>query len=193
MVAMLGSSAAAIAGGAEERTYRVEPELTSEEFAVSHLGLSQHGHFARARGTIVLDTDSRSGKIELLIDATSVNTGWPARDEFLKGADMFDAARFPVIAFRSTQLAFEGSRIFAVAGELTMHGVTRPVSLKVGRLDCGKTPDEREGCDADVAATIKRSDFGMTYALGLVGDEIALSFQLTAFRIATDGVAIEKR
>jgi len=174
----------ASAAGAGQQTYRIEPELTSAEFAVSHLGLSkQRGHFARTRGTIVLDPQAHDGRIDLVIDATSVDTGWPARDEFLKGEDMFDTARFPVVTFRSTQLTFDDSRLVAVAGELTMHNVTRTVVLSVGRIDCGRTPDDREGCGADVATTIKRSEFGMSYALGLVGDEIDLSFQVTAFRV----------
>ena len=64
-----------------------------------------------------------------------------------------------------------------------MHAVTRPVLLKIRRLDCGRTTDDREGCGADVVATIRRSEFGMNYALGMVGDEIDLSFQVTAFRV----------
>jgi polyisoprenoid-binding protein YceI len=186
IVACLAVSVVAEAGtaGAGEQTYRIDPEFTSAEFAVSHLGLSkQRGHFARTRGTIVLDPESHGGRIELVIDATSVETGWPARDEFLKGEDMFDAARFPLVSFRSTHLTFDDSRLVSVAGELTMHNVTHAVVLKVGRLDCGRTPDDREGCGADVATTIKRSEFGMSYALGLIGDEIDLSFQVTAFRI----------
>ena len=114
----LGFAAAATAAPA---LYRIEPELTYAEFAVSHLGLSrQRGHFGRTNGTIVLDPEQHSGSIDFVIDATSVDTGWPARDEFLKGEDMFDAARFPVVSFRSTQLTFDGERLVAVAGELTM-------------------------------------------------------------------------
>jgi polyisoprenoid-binding protein YceI len=182
---LLQAFACVAAGGGVQQAYRIDPELTSAEFAVSHLGLSrQRGHFLRTQGSIVLDPRARDGRIELVIDATSVDTGWSARDEFLKGEDMFDAAHFPLVIFRSTQLTFDGDRLVAVAGDLTMHNVTRTVVLNVGRLECGRASDDREGCGADVAATIRRSEFGMNYALGLVGDEIDLSFQVTAFRVA---------
>jgi polyisoprenoid-binding protein YceI len=174
---------------AQPQIYRVDPELTSADFAVSHLGLSsQHGHFSSTRGTIVLDPEAASGRVDFVVDARSVDTGWTARDDFLRSEDMFDSARYPVVRFRSTQLAFDHAQLVAVAGDLTMHNVTRHVDLKVARLECGNDPASgRDGCGAEVAATIKRSDFGMTYALGLVGDDIDLSFQVTAFRVPDAG------
>ena len=168
--------------------YRVDPELTSAQFAVSHLGLSmQRGHFGRTRGTIALDPDAHTGQIDFIVDAASIDTGWAARDAFLRGEDMFDSAHYPVVRFRSTRLAFDSARLVGVVGELTMHNVTRPVELHVARLDCGKDPETgRDGCGAEVDTTIKRSDFGMNYALGIVGDDIGLSFQVTAFRLSSD-------
>ena len=171
------------------QVYRVDPELTDAQFAVGHMGMSmQRGHFGSTRGTIVLDPESHTGRIDFLVDATSVDTGWAARDAFLRGEDMFDTAHYPVVRFRSTGLTFDSTHLIAVAGELTMHNVTRPVELHVTWLDCGKDPDSgREGCGAEVDATIRRSDFGMRYALGMVGDDIGLSFQVTAFRVPPDG------
>jgi polyisoprenoid-binding protein YceI len=171
--------------------YRVDPELTSAQFAVSHLGLSmQRGHFGRMRGTIVLDPDAHTGRIDFIVDASSIDTGWAARDAFLRGEDMFDTARYPVVRFRSTRLDFDSARLVGVFGELTMHDITRPVELHVARLDCGKDPESgRDGCGAEVDAIIKRSDFGMNYALGIVGDDIGLSFQVTAFRVWADAEA----
>ena len=177
------------AADAALEVYRVDPELTSAQFAVRHMGLSvQRGHFGRTRGTIVLDPDAHTGRIDFVVDAASVDTGWGPRDAFLRGADMFDTAHYPVVRFRSTGLTFDSSRLVAVAGELTMHNVTRPVALHVARLDCGKDPDSGfEGCGAEVDTVIKRSDFGMKYALGIVGDDTALTFQVTAFRVPRDG------
>lgn len=182
---------AGAAAGVAPEVYRVDPELTNAQFAVSHMGMSlQRGHFGRTRGTIVLDPEAHTGRIDFVVDASSVDTGWAARDAFLRGEDMFDTAHYPVVRFRSTRLTFESARLIAVAGELTMHNVTRPVDLHVARLDCGKDPDSgREGCGAEVDTVIKRSDFGMNYALGMVGDDIGLSFQVTAFRVPPDGEA----
>jgi polyisoprenoid-binding protein YceI len=171
--------------------YRVDPELTSAQFAVSYLGLSmQRGHFGRMRGTIALDPEAHTGRIDFIVDASSIDTGWAARDAFLRGEDMFDTARYPTVRFRSTRLAFESARLVGIFGELTMHNVMRPVELHVARFDCGKDPESgRDGCGAEVDTTIKRSDFGMNYALGIVGDDIGLSFQVTAFRVSSDGEA----
>ena len=156
----LGFAAAAAAAPV---VYRIEPEFTYAEFAVSHIGLSrQRGHFGRTNGTIVLDPEQHSGSIDFVVDATSIDTGWNVRDEFLRGEAMFDAAHYPVVRFRSTQLVFDHEHLIGVAGELTLRDVTRPVALKVERLECGKEPDSgRDGCGAGVATSIRRSDFGM--------------------------------
>ncbi len=190
MLAAAAPFAGATAGVAPE-VYRVDPELTNAQFAVGHMGMSiQRGHFGRTRGTIALDPESHTGRIDFVVDATSVDTGWAARDAFLRGEDMFDTAHYPVVRFRSTRLTFDSARLVAVAGELTMHNVTRPVELRVARLDCGKDPDSgREGCGAEVDTVIKRSEFGMNYALGMVGDDIGLTFQVTAFRVPPGGEA----
>jgi len=164
--------------------YRVDPELSSTEFAVSHLGIStQRGHFGRMEGTIVLDAEGHTGAIDFTVDATTVDTGWGVRDAWLRGEDMFDVAHYPVMRFRSTQLVFNQDRLIGITGMLTLRDVTRPVILKIERMQCGSDPDgAREGCGAGAVSTIKRSEFGLTYALGLVGDDIDLSFQVTAFR-----------
>jgi polyisoprenoid-binding protein YceI len=165
-------------------TYRVDPELSSTEFAVSHLGLStQHGHFGRMEGTIVIDPEGHSGAVDFVVDATTVDTGWGPRDAWLRGEDMFDVAHYPVMRFRSTQLVFNQDRLIGISGLLTLRDVTRPVILKIERMQCGSDPDDgREGCGAGAVSKIKRSEFGLTYALGLVGDDIDLWFQVTAFR-----------
>lgn len=183
----LALAALAFAGGARAapETYRVDAELSSTEFSVTHLGISkQHGRFGRTEGTIVLDSDRHAGDIDLVIDATSVDTGWGVRDAWLRGEDMFDVAHFPVMRFHSTQLVFNHDQLIGIAGMLTLRDVTRPVILKIERIQCGRDADGvREGCGAGAVSTIKRSDFGLTYALGLVGDDIELSFQVTAFRV----------
>jgi polyisoprenoid-binding protein YceI len=123
-----------LAAGAAEvaPVYRVDPDLTDAQFAVSHMGLSmQRGHFGRTRGTIVLDPESHTGRIDFVVDATSVDTGWAARDAFLRGEDMFDTAHYPVVRFRSTRLTFDSARLIAVAGELTYFAVfSSPVKMR---------------------------------------------------------------
>jgi polyisoprenoid-binding protein YceI len=180
---MFVSGHAAMVQAAPE-SYRVETELSSTNFAVTHLGISkQRGRFGRTEGSIVLDPQEHTGVIDLTVDATSVDTGFSIRDAWLRGDDMFDVARFPVIRFRSTQLVFNQDRLIGIAGLLTLHGVTQPVVLKIERMQCGVIPDSgREGCGAGASSTIKRSDFGLTYAMGLVGDDIDLTFEVIAYR-----------
>ena len=184
LVAALAALAHGAVATAAPDTYRVDPERSSTEFAVSHLGLStQRGHFGRMEGTIVIDPEDHTGAIDFVVDATTIDTGWGARDAWLRGEDMFDVAHYPLVRFRSTQLVFNQDRLIGIAGLLTLRDVTRPVILKIERMQCGSDPDGgREGCGAGAVSTIKRSDFGLTYALGLVGDDIDLSFQVTAFR-----------
>ena len=169
---------------AAPESYRVEAQMSSTEFAVTHLGLSrQYGRFGRTEGSILIDPQEHSGAIDLVVDARSVDTGWSVRDAWLRGEDMFDVAHFPVMHFESTQLVFNQERLIGISGLLTLHGVTRPVVLKIERMQCGVIPDSgREGCGAGASASIKRSDFGLTYALGLIGDDIDLNFQVVAYR-----------
>jgi len=164
---------------------QVEPEFSSTEFAVSYLGFArQHGRFGRTEGTIVLDPDDHTGSVDLVVDATTIDTGWDLRDAWLRSEHMFDVARYPVIRFRATQFVFNQTGLIGISGMLTLRDVTRPVVLKIERMQCGPEADgAHERCGAGVVSTIKRSDFGMTSALGLVGDEVDLSFHVTAYRL----------
>lgn len=183
-VAMLALATFAGASDGESSTYRVIPEVTTVGFAVAQLGIAiQGGRFERTSGTIVLDAGANAGSIELVVDAASVNTGWNLRDAFLKSAAMFDAERYPAIRFRSTRLAFDGTRLVAVDGDLTLHGVTRPVRLDVTRVECGSPPAAVRGCGALVSGRVSRRAFGMSFAYPLIGDEVALDFAVTAVRV----------
>jgi polyisoprenoid-binding protein YceI len=177
--------ACAIDASAAPEIYRVEADLSSTEFSVNQFGLfKQHGRFGRTEGTIVLDPEGHAGSIDLVVDATSVETGWDARDAWLRSEYMFDVAHYPVMHFRSTQLVFDQARLIGIVGLLTLRDVTRPIMLKIERMQCGRELEGgREGCGAGAVSTIKRSDFGLTFALGLVGDDIDLSFQVTAVRV----------
>jgi polyisoprenoid-binding protein YceI len=170
---------------AAPEVFRIDPVTTRGEFTVGHFWVSTlRGHFGRAQGTIVLDPDGRAGSIDFAVDASSVDTGWSVRDNFIRGENMFDAVRFPVVRFHSTQLTFDDTGLAGASGELTLHNVTRPVAVKVEHLQCGPEPGSgRQGCGVAVVSSIKRSEFGMTFGLPFVGDDIDLSFHLTAFRV----------
>jgi len=179
---------AAIAGNAiaGPEVFRIDPEATRAEFAVDHFWVTTlHGRFGRANGTVVLDQEAHAGSIDFIIEAESVDTGWSVRDDFIRGEHMFDASRFPQMRFRATNLAFDRTELVGASGELTMHNVTRPVAVRVERMDC--VPEgrgEADRCGVSVVSSIRRSDFGMTFGLPFVGDDIDLSFHLSARRVS---------
>lgn len=173
------------AGGSAAATYRVATEKTNVGFTVSSFGIGMNqGRFDLTWGRITLDPERHSGSIDFVVDVGSVDTGWELRDAFLKSDLMFDVERYPSIRFHSTRLDFDGPRLIAVDGEMTLHGVTRPVRFDVTRMTCGADARvEGDGCDASVSGRISRSAFGMPFAYPLVGDEVALEFSIRALRI----------
>jgi polyisoprenoid-binding protein YceI len=174
---------------ADTSTFGVVPDRTTVRFAVSQFGFAmQRGRFERTRGTIVLDAERSAGSIDLIVEVGSVDTGWDLRDAFLKSQAMFDVERYPEIRFRSTALAFDGGRVVAVDGEITMHGVTHPVRFDVTRFECARDPaNGRAHCDAAVTGRVSRRAFGMAFAYPLIGDEVGLDFAVTASRVRDEG------
>lgn len=162
----------------------VESAHTYPSFGVSHLGIStQRGRFDRSSGRILMDRSAGTGKIDILIDATTVSTGNRALDAVLKGEDFFNVERFPAMTFRANSLVFEGDVPKRATGDLTLLGVTRPVEVSVVRFGCTRLPFlVRLTCGADVVASLKRSDFGMTSYSTFVGDEVRLEIQIEAVR-----------
>jgi polyisoprenoid-binding protein YceI len=171
-VVALAAAAALVAGATPgpAPTYRVEGSLTRAAFAVTQLGiLTQTGTFQRVWGKIVFDPAARTGSVDFILDGTSVSTGWSVRDDFIRGENMFDVARYPTLRFRALRLAWDASELRAVEGEFTLRGVTRPLRLDVRELHCAPS-GERERCHAEVAGRISRAAFGMEYGYPLIGD-----------------------
>lgn len=164
--------------------YTVDPRHTYPSFEVNHMGLStQRGRFGATGGKITLDAAARTGAVLIEIDARSVSTGLPELEKHLRGEDFFNVEKHPRITFKSGSVEFDGEKPRAVHGELTMLGVTKPVTLAVSSFNCRIHPmNKRFVCGADASARIKRSEFGMTYAIPAVSDDVDLSIQIEAFR-----------
>lgn len=165
-------------------TYTIDARHTFPSFEVSHLGFSiQRGRFNKTSGTFMLDVASRSGSIDISIDASSIDTGLAELEKHMQGEDFFDTAKYPTITFKSKSLRFEGEKLTGVDGDFTMLGVTRPVSLKVDHFKCAPHPMNKKAmCGANATTTIKRSEFGMTKYVPAVGDEVKIAIQVEAFR-----------
>ena len=165
-------------------SYTIDPNHTHPSYEISHFGWStQRGRFDRASGKITLDRAAKMGSVDVLIEVASISTGVAKLDEHLKSEDFFNAAKFPTIAFKSKSVHFSGDKPASVDGELTILGVTRPVTLTVNAFQCAPNPFvKKEACGADATATIKRSEFGIkTYLPGL-GDDVKLLINVEAFK-----------
>ena len=162
---------------AETLQYRIDPAHTVVLATWNHVGFSNpSANFAGASGTIAYDAQApERSSVEVTIPMAGLDTFVPALDEHLMGADFFDVAQFPEATFRSTSVRALGDGKLEVTGNLTLHGVTRPVVLaavlnKAAPHPMGGTPT----IGFDATATLKRSDFGVDMGVPMVGDEIGL-------------------
>ena len=167
-----------------EESYRIDPLHTTATFSVSHLGISlQRGSFGRTTGMVMLDRAAGKGAIDVSIDASTVTSGSPPRETLLKGEDYFNVAQFPMITFKSTKVKFDGDTVVGADGELTMRGVTKPCALTVAGFKCAIHPSTKTPvCGAEVTATVKRSEFGMTKNAASTGDDVNIVIAVEALR-----------
>jgi polyisoprenoid-binding protein YceI len=165
-------------------SYTIDPTHTFPAFAIDHLGFStQRGRFNSTQGKLTLDQDKKTGSVEISIDAASIDTGLAKLEEILRSEDYFDVEQYPTLTFRGDDFRFDDARLVAVNGNLTLLGVTLPVSLNITRFKCGfNVARLRNMCGADAVAVIQRSDFGMRKGVPFVGDEVKISIQIEAVR-----------
>jgi polyisoprenoid-binding protein YceI len=182
--ALLIACCAACAAFAAPEEFLVDQSHTYPLFEVRHLGIStQRGRFERTDGRIVLDAQAGEGSIDIAIDTRTVSTGNRLLDAQLRGEDFFDTERFPAITFRSTRIEFEKEKPKLAVGELTMLGLTQPVTVTVEWFGCTRLPFFiRLTCGADVVARVSRSAFGMKSYSALIGDEVRIAVQIEAVR-----------
>jgi polyisoprenoid-binding protein YceI len=182
----LALALAALAGGAaaSPETYAIDPTHTSPRFEYSHFGFSNQLHrFDKTSGKIVLDSAARTGSVEVNIDAKSVNTGFALLNEHIQGADFFDTATYPTITFKSTHVKFKGDKPVAVTGDLSIKGVTKPVTLILTSFQAKPNPMmKKDAIGANAVAKIKRSDFNMGKYAPNVSDEVTLSIAVEALK-----------
>ena len=163
------AAATLLAGAAQAATpneYAIDPGHTFVTFEISHFGASvNRARFDKKQGTVQFDKAGKTGKVEISFDANSVNTGTPAFDKHLQGADLFNAEQFPT-KFVSDKFTFDGDKVTEVAGQLTLLGKTAPVTFKANQFNCYQSPMlKREVCGGDFEATIDRTQWGMNYGV----------------------------
>jgi polyisoprenoid-binding protein YceI len=177
----LGAVTAALA---QPVSFQVDPSHTWVVYEILHFGTSTNrGRFPAKAGLVQIDTQARSGKAEIEIDTSAPASGVPALDRMMQGERFFRSAEFPTARFTSSDIRFDGDKPAELRGELTLLGVTHPVTLKAQRYNCFQHAMlKREVCGGDFETTILRSRWGMGWGAHIVGDEVRLLIQVEAVK-----------
>jgi polyisoprenoid-binding protein YceI len=162
--------------------YTIDPAHTFATFEIRHLGIStQRGRFNSTRGKVALDAEAGIGNINVVIDAQSIDTGNEAMEKLLRGKDFFNVEQFPQIVYKAQRVVFTNGQPERIDGELTLLGITKPVSLTVSAYSCTRKPFLVQlRCGMDANSELKRSDFGMDTYLSFASDEVKLAIQAEA-------------
>jgi polyisoprenoid-binding protein YceI len=179
----LAALAVSLSAHAEPVTYSLLPEQSFVQFEVMHFGTStSRGRFGPLQGEVTLDRDKRRGEVALRIPTAGVDTGLGIFNARLREPDLLASAQFPEAFFVSRNFIFDGDRVAEVRGEFTLRGTSQGLTLKALRFACRRDDKPGEICGGDFEGEIKRSDFGATFGLPLVGDRIRLVVQVEGRR-----------
>jgi len=185
LAALLLAATAASASVAAD-TYTIDPTHTYPSFEADHFGglSTWRGRFTRTAGAITLDRAAKTGSVDIAIDTNSLDFGNTKLNEHAMGPDMFDVARYPKAVYKSRSVKFKGDKPAVVEGDLTLHGVTKPVQLVIDRFKCMPHPMLKvEVCGANAVATFNRSDFGIAYGTQMgFSPEVKLAIQVEALK-----------
>ena len=167
-------------------TYNIDPTHTYPSFEADHMGGVSiwRGKFNSSSGKIVLDTVSKTGTVDVTIDINSIDFGLDKMNAHAVSAEIFDATKYPTATYSGTLAGFTDGKPTKVNGNLTLHGVTKPVELTINQFLCKQNPmSKKEVCGADALATFKRSDFGVDYGAAYgFKQEVTLRIQVEAVR-----------
>jgi polyisoprenoid-binding protein YceI len=169
---------------AEPATYVLDGTHTLPRFSYSHFGYStQLSRFDKTTGTIVLDKEAKAGSVDVVIDTTSVDTGSATFNGHIQAEEFLDTAQYPTATFKSTKVVFEGDKPVSVEGNLTLKGITRPVTLTVTSFLAMPHPLlKKDAIGANATTTIRRSDFNAAKYAPYVGDEVRIDIAVEAIK-----------
>ena len=179
----LAAALAAPAVAAPE-TYVLDSAHSFPRFSYNHFGYStQVGRFNKTTGKIIYDKEAKTASVDIVIDATSVDSGFPVFNEHLRGEDFFDTAKYPTATFKSTKVVFEGDKPSAIEGKLTIKGISKPVTLTVTTFHAMPHPtNKKDAIGANAFTTVKRSEFNAGKYAPNVGDEIRIDLGVEAIK-----------
>lgn len=179
-------------------TYKIDPAHSSAQFVVRHMMITNvRGAFSGVQGVIEYDSENpAAARVEAVIDIASINTLDAQRDGHLKSADFLDAEKYPTMTFKSKKITPAGDGEWKIAGDLTLHGVTKEVVLNAEAPTAeGKDPFGNTRIGTSAATKIKRSDFGLTWNAALesggilVGDDVKIELEISAIRAESAAAA----
>jgi polyisoprenoid-binding protein YceI len=172
-------AASAIAGPV---TYAVDGSHTFPRFSYLHFGYStQLSSFSKTTGKVVYDPQAQQGSVDIVISTKSVNTGFADFNEHIQGEDFLDTTKFPEATFKSTKVVFEGDKPKSIEGQLTIKGVTKPVTLTVTSFQAAPHPMmKKPTIGANAFTVIKRSEFNAGKYAPYVGDEVRIDIAIEA-------------
>ncbi len=169
---------------AAPETYVIDSTHTFPRFSYSHFGLSkQLSRFDKTSGTIVLDKEAKTGSVDIVIDTKSVDTGFEVFNGHIQGADFLDTATYPTATFKSTKVVFKDDAPTEVQGDLTIKGVTKPVTLTVTSFVAMPHPMlQKDAIGANATTVIKRTDFNAGKYAPNVGDDVTIDIAVEAIK-----------
>lgn len=167
-------------------SYVVDPTHTFVNYEMGHYGTTTNrGRFSTSEGTVQIGDTGKSGRIDITMDMTSINSGVDLLNRHLQSKDFFNVAAFPTARFRADRIDFSGDKIAEVGGTLTLLGQTKPIRLKATRFNCYVNPlIKRQVCGGDLETTVERSQWGVTWGLNFgFEDKVKLLVQVEAINL----------
>ena len=161
-------------------TWKIDPVHSNAQFKVKHMMISNvKGEFTALNGSLEFDNENiANSQVEAAIDATSISTRDPQRDAHLKSADFFDVEKFPALTFKSTKVAKQSGGELQVTGDLTIHGVTKSITVKIAMTGTGKDMKGNPVIGFESTFTVNRNDFGIKEFPGVLGDDVTFTISL---------------
>ena len=169
---------------AAPETFVIDNNHTFPSFSYSHFGYTiQTSRFNKTSGKVVMDKAARTGSVDVVIDMKSVDTGSALFNEHIQGEDFFDTAKYSTATFKSTSVKFDGDKPVAIEGNMTMKGVTKPVTLKVTGFQAMPHPMmKKDAIGANATTTVKRSEFNAGKYAPYVGDDVTINIAIEAIK-----------
>ncbi|CAD6523342.1 Protein YceI [Paraburkholderia hiiakae] len=169
-------------------TYNLDPMHTYPSFEADHFGGVSvwRGKFTKSSGTVTLDRAAKTGTVDVTIDASSIDTGNSQLDKHVSSGEFLDTAKYPTATYKGTSIRFDGDKPVEVIGTFTLHGVTKPLNLKIDSFKCFQNPMlKREVCGADASAQFDRADYGVNWGQSY-GFKTATTLQIQVEGVKAD-------